>query len=336
MPAETAARGKARRVRGGSASPRVQVSEMQRARLLAAATVSIAELGYARASVAHITARARVSRRTFYDLFESREDCLLAVLGDTVDRIAQELAGASLEGVSWCERVRTGLWIVLSFFDREPELARLCVVDSASGGPGVQEWRQDLIARLAAIVDEGRPRGARAAARVPALTAEGSVGAVLAILHTRLLNSEREPVSGLLGQLMGMIVLPYMGASVALSECKRPAPKTPSPAAQARVYHANHDPLRDIPMRLTYRTARVLEAVAEHPGTSNRFIGEQADIYDQGQVSKLLARLEGLGLLANTGAGHTHGERNAWSLTPLGERVTKQLTLTNDTHQETS
>ena len=44
----------------------------------------IAELGYARASVAHITARARVSRRTFYDLFANREECLVAVLEDVV------------------------------------------------------------------------------------------------------------------------------------------------------------------------------------------------------------------------------------------------------------
>ena len=80
-------------------------------------------------------------------------------------------------------------------------------------------------------------------------------------------------------------------------------------------------------MRLTYRTARVLQAAAANPGASNRRIGEQADIYDQGQISKLLARLLRIGLLANTGRGHANGEPNAWSLTPLGERVAQQLSL---------
>jgi DNA-binding MarR family transcriptional regulator len=94
------------------------------------------------------------------------------------------------------------------------------------------------------------------------------------------------------------------------------------------------DPLKDIPMRLTYRTARVLEAAAQHPGTSNRLIGEQADIYDQGQVSKLLARLQRLGLLANTGRGHAKGEANAWRLTELGERVTQQLALDTDVQKD--
>ena len=61
-------------------------------------------------------------------------------------------------------------------------------------------------------------------------------------------------------------------------------------------------------MRLTYRTALVLEEVAEHPGVSNRVVAERAGISDQGQVSKLLARLEHLGLLANTGAGQARAQ----------------------------
>ena len=80
-------------------------------------------------------------------------------------------------------------------------------------------------------------------------------------------------------------------------------------------------------MRLTYRTARVLLTAAERPGMSNRLIGEGAGLTDQGQVSKLLARLERLDLLANTREGHARGERNAWRLTLLGERVFEQLSL---------
>jgi AcrR family transcriptional regulator len=302
---------------------------MQRARLLDGAVAAISELGWSRVTVAGITSRARVSRKTFYDLFGEREDCLLAILDDTLTRVEGELAAANLEGVSsWCGRVRMGLWIVLSFFDREPELARLCVVGSAGGGWRVQEWRQGVIARLARVVDEGRSGGARGG-RVPVLTAEGSVGAVLTILHTRLLDPERASLSDLQGQLMGLIVLPYLGVAAALSECERPAPQAPSlsSAVRVRAYRGGIDPLRGLPMRLTYRTARVLTAAAEHPGASNRFIGEHADVYDQGQISKLLARLERIGLLQNTGEGHAKGESNAWSLTILGERVTEHLAL---------
>ena len=45
-----------------------------------------------------------------------------------------------------------------------------------------------------------------------------------------------------------------------------------------------------------------------------------ARVVDQGQISKLLSRLEGLGLLQNTG-GHTRGVPNAWQLTPRGREI---------------
>jgi DNA-binding MarR family transcriptional regulator len=86
------------------------------------------------------------------------------------------------------------------------------------------------------------------------------------------------------------------------------------------------DPLRELPMRLTYRTARVLEVIAQHPGVSNRGVAEQAGISDPGQASKLLARLERLGLAANSGEGHTAGEPNAWRLTATGRSVTQSIT----------
>ncbi len=84
-------------------------------------------------------------------------------------------------------------------------------------------------------------------------------------------------------------------------------------------------------MRLTYRTSRVLEGVAElggrGAGPSNRQVGEYAGIHDPGQVSKLLRRLERLGLLANSGPGHLKGEPNAWHLTGKGQLVSQGIRM---------
>jgi AcrR family transcriptional regulator/DNA-binding MarR family transcriptional regulator len=330
---------KRQRSRGVRVSARVQVSEMQRARLLSAAVVSIAELGYAGASVAHITARARVSRRTFYDLFANREECLLAVLQGAVEQISSEIMAADLTGLVWRERVRGGLLVILSFFDREPVLARVCVVQALQGGPRVLAWREELLGELARALDRGREVGSRSR-ECTVLTAEGLVGAAFAIVYARLLTDERrESLRDLVGELMSLIVLPYLGPAAARREQQRslpPLPRVPQRAVAESVEGAltEHDPLRDLPMRLTYRTARVLQAAGEHPGASNRRIGEHAEIYDQGQISKLLGRLERIGLLVNTGVGHTKGEPNAWRLTPLGERVTRQLALGGDGHKD--
>lgn len=302
---------------------RAQVADMQRSRLLAAAVRTVDELGYAHATVANITRRARVSRRTFYDLFSNREDCLAAVLEDAAQRIGWEIERAELRDLPWRERVRGGLWAILSFFDREPALARVCVVQALRGSQGVLERREEILRGLAAVLDEGRAEGARGG-ECPSLTAEGLVGAAFGIVYARLLRGDREPLTGLLGELMGMIVLPYLGPSMSRREQACPLPASaniPSAQSGGEGVRAEHDPLEGIPMRLTYRTARVLEAIAQEPGVSNRGAGERAGIADQGQISKLLARLERLGLAENTGEGHSKGEPNAWTLTVTGERV---------------
>jgi AcrR family transcriptional regulator/DNA-binding MarR family transcriptional regulator len=303
---------------------------MQRARLLGAAVPVVDELGWSGVSVADIAARARMSRRTFYDLFSNREDCLLAVLDDTVERAERDLARADLGTVSWVERVRRGLWTILCFLDRDPVLARVCVVQSACGSREVLGAREEILARCARTIGEGAAQNTRAA-EAPALMAEGLAGAALAILYKRLLNGEQAPLTDLHGELMGMIVLAYLGSAAARRERKRSAPfTTPATAApdiSSFARRREDDALREIPMRLTYRTARVLQTAAQHPGTSNRAIGEGAGLTDQGQISRLLARLQRLGLLTNTGEGQARGERNAWTLTQLGERVTEQLNL---------
>jgi AcrR family transcriptional regulator len=297
-------------------------------RLLAAAVRAVDELGYADTTVADITSRARVSRRTFYELFADREACLAAVLEDALGLIVTELSVVELESLAWRERVRVGLFTILSFLDREPMLARVCVVQALRGGPRVLERREAVLSRLAFVVDEGRLSSVRAERCTP-LTAEGLVGAAFSIVYARLLRGERRALVGLLGELMGMIVLPYQGTSAARREQVRPAPAVSKRSARAQRESAESvlDPLGGVAMRLTYRTARVLEAIAEYPGSSNRQAGERAGISDPGQVSKLLARLERLGLLANRGTGRVKGEPNAWSLTAKGEIVARSIRM---------
>ena len=271
-----------------------------------------------------MTARARVSRRTFYQMFANRDECFAAVMDEVVAVVGVELAAAELGGLSWRERIHAGLWRVLAFLDREPALARVCVVQALRAGPLVLERREAVLSQLAAVVDEGREEGARGEGLTP-LTAEGLVGAAISIIYSRLSGWGRRDappmaaLTGLLGELMAMIVLPYLGPAAARRERTRPAPsapaatpKAPSPAAP----RSARDPLADVNLRLTHRTARVLEGIAElggrGSGPSNREVATFAGIADPGQISKLLRRLERLGLLRNTGAGHAKGEPNAW------------------------
>ncbi len=319
--AQTGRTGAVQRLRPGPRTmPRVQVAEIQRGRLLGATVDVVEEVGYSHLTVAQVITRAKVSRKTFYDLFEDREDCFLAVFDEAVERIGALASEAYAEQSNWRDAVRAGLLAILSFMDDQPALARICIVDALGAGPRVLESRARVIERLKRVVADGEPaaqRGSRSRkGQAGDIAVEGVVGAALTVLHTRLLERSHAPLVNLLGPLMSLIVLPYKGSRAAGEELSRPGPK-----GRRRKPQSRKDPLGGIDMRLTYRTMRVLSFVGEHPGASNREVADGAGIADQGQMSKLLARLERLELLGNTGAGQRHGACNEWHLTDRGRAV---------------
>ncbi|HEY1690370.1 MAG TPA: TetR/AcrR family transcriptional regulator [Solirubrobacteraceae bacterium] len=319
---------------------------MQRSRVLVATVGVTAERGYVAASVAAISQRAGVSRRTFYELFENREECFIAVLKDLETRIERAAVAASAEigNGSWRERVRAGLWAVLCLFDSEPALANVCLLESQRGGQLVLEERERILRRLTRIVDAGRDES-RDGGGAGTLTAEATVGACLAVLQARVLTRQgrgtvREPqLRELLGELMALIVLPYLGAASARRERSRPAPRSVDRAQEDTEAIDTDGRLGELPIRLTYRTARVLQAVDELADAgfspSNREVGERAGVRDAGQVSKLLARLQMHGLVENSVTdAPVRGERNRWALTSLGRRLTGVISAYTTTRQE--
>jgi AcrR family transcriptional regulator len=298
---------------------RDDVAAIQRARLLAAMFDVVWERGAAHVTVADVSTRSGVSRRTFYELFDDRDDCLLAAFDEAIDRVEKVVIPAYEGPGQWREKIRNALCGLLGVFDQEPGIARLLVVESLAAGPLALQRRAHILKTLTKIVDEGRETNSTTR-EIPALTAEGVVGAVLSVIHARLVSEDSRPLMELAGPLMGIIVLPYLGPSAARKEIERPTPQTPE------TQRATGDPLRGLPMRLTYRTIRVLIAIAEQPGCSNRQIGHASGMQDQGQISKLLARLQRLGLIQNTGEGHTKGAPNAWTLTTTGHEIQHTIT----------
>jgi AcrR family transcriptional regulator len=303
-----------------AALSRGRVAEIQRSRMMSAALAAVEEVGYSRMTVAQVIARAKVSRKTFYDVFVDREDCFLAALEQAVAHAGELVQRAYDSESAWRDGVRAGLAELLAFFDEEPALARVVLVEALGAGPRVLARRGEVLDQLARVVDRGRLADS-AVPELPDVVAEGVVGAVLAVLHTRALERQDDACFlGLLGALMNIVVLPYLGARAASRELTRPAPKR---LQDSELRHRPHspDPMAGLTMRLTYRTVRVLVVIAEHPGASNREIAQRSGVTDQGQISKLLARLARLQLIENSGDGQEKGGCNAWRLTPNGAHV---------------
>ncbi len=324
------AAGRVRMRRAGTPGPRgggIYVSGVQRTRLLDATFAIVAEQGYRRMTVRRVCERAGISNKTFYDLFSDREDCFLAAFEQAVEELAAAVTPGYEGEREWAARIRGGLGALLACLDMEPELRRLVFVEALGAGPRVLQRRAQVLQELASIVDAGRA-GVKTGGELPPLTAEGIVGAVFGVIYGRLIEQPARPLIGLLGPLMATIVLPYRGHSAAARESDRPQP-LPALGELARVRGGASLPsadgnLENVDFRLTVRTQMVLAAIAELDGRgsapSNRQISDVAGVKDQGQISKLLRRLEGHGLLQNTG-GATAGVPNAWQLTARGEEV---------------
>ncbi len=306
--------------------------------MLSAAARAVSQHGYNGLTVARITAGANVSRRTFYEQFADREDCFLELFETAATRAETLARDAAADESTWQQQVRAGLSALLAFIEEEPATGSLLIVGALNAGPRVLERRARRLEVAAAFLDTGRGSGTGAEQGPPGLTAEGLVGAVLGVIHARLLEpgigaesangsswtgARLDGLIALLNPLMGMIVLPYLGKGAAARELACPLPKASSTSSQAprTKPDSSADALEGLDMRLTYRTLRVLAAVAANTGASNREVADAAGVHDQGQISKLLARLERLGLVHNHGDGQPRGEPNSWALTDRGAAI---------------
>ena len=210
--------------------PRGQVTEIQRSRMLAAAVDAVDEVGYAHMTVAQVISRARVSRKTFYDVFADREDCFLAAFEQALEQAARSSREAYDARTPGATGSAPALARPARAHGRRAGLAKLCVVEALAAGE--QRARAPRpAARRARREPSTAGRHARDATRRPAdghrrgRRRRRLRGAARASAR----EGSREPLIDLLGPLMSMIVLPYLGTRAASREAQ--SARTPRPRA---------------------------------------------------------------------------------------------------------
>lgn len=198
------------------------VRAVQRERLLAAMTRTVTEIGYNALTVQNVLGPAGISRPTFYEQFEDKEDCFLAAFEVAATElrkvIEQAVEGA---GSDWREKLRAGIAALLRFIVTEPETARLVIVEArASSAVGLLR-RDELLDDVAACIDDL----VRSALEKPAsaLAAAGVVGGIESVLYARVQKGEIEDIEALLPSLMYFAVLTYAGKATAAEELDRAA-----------------------------------------------------------------------------------------------------------------
>src|SRR5262249_47180613 len=149
--------------RGRHGLSRQAVTESQRGRILAAMVDVVAAKSYPETRVVDVIKRAGVSRKTFYELFDDKEDCFLAAYDVALDTLYQGTAGAfdSPAKGSWSERILIGLAAFLRIMAEEPEAAKFCIVDVLAAGPRALARRDAAIRQFTGFIDAGRAETTR-------------------------------------------------------------------------------------------------------------------------------------------------------------------------------
>lgn len=193
------------------------VKAIQRERMLAAMLVTVNEIGYRALTVQDVLGRAGVSRPTFYEQFEDKEDCFLAAFDASAKRLRKRLAAALEEAdEGWRPWLRRGLEALLRFIAEESHAARTVIVEARASSPAGLRRRDELLDEFATCID------AEARKELPdppsAIAAAGVVGGIESVLYARLQREEVEELDSLLPSLMYFAVLPYEGHEVAAEE----------------------------------------------------------------------------------------------------------------------
>lgn len=301
------------------------VLESQRARILEAIAEVAAERGLRGATTAQVARRAGVSRGTLGARFPSTEDCFVALLDSMLERATSLIVTALKREPSWSRGVLNGLEAFLVLLDQEPVAARACLLETPTLAPTELRPRLEALERLGALVDERARAELSLERRPPRTMADATVVSVLGLLRRRLLNGEAPPFVPLLDQLAEAVVAPYLGPSAAArvaAEARERATILLEEHSVGRVR-----PGVEVPGLLrhgsAHRMRQCVRYIAENPGASNRAVGAGIEVSHAGQVSALLSRLRGAGLLEKSPGGA--GRPNAWHLSTYGAAVAQAL-----------
>jgi len=199
--------GKDRLPPGRHGLPRVFVAENQRERLLNGVVEAVAEHGYNATTIARITAAAKISRRTFYEYFEDKQECFLAAYEMIETHLLDSMRAAPGADATWPDRVRARLAALLDALSRDAAVSRCFLVEPlAAGGEVAARYRESMRLLAGALRPEPLPTELNMEVRDQAL-----VGGIATLIVRRLNSAGAPRLPDLLPDLTELALAPYVG-----------------------------------------------------------------------------------------------------------------------------
>jgi AcrR family transcriptional regulator len=190
---------------------REQVAHHQRERLIAGLASAVAAKGYGAVTLGDITREARVSRRVFYENFDGKEQCFLAAFEVVVDHLRELISDAVEQIPDWPHQAIAATRAALRFFAAEPDLARLCLVESRGAGPAVAARFNEAVGEIVPSLRRGRAERPTGERPLPDSTEETTIGSVVSLAYRQVVAGETEQLEDLLPDCAEFVLAPYLG-----------------------------------------------------------------------------------------------------------------------------
>jgi AcrR family transcriptional regulator len=189
----------------------VTTTSIARARIFEGMAKVVGERGYAHATISDVVKAAGISRRTFYEHFQDKEDCFVETYKTGCENGISQIGAAlgSLENPDWRSRLWSSLDTYLSILAAEPHFARVLLLEVLGAGERALAMREGI---LAIYVDHYRKLHALAQEEDPELPdvpdefLRALVGGIAELVQQCLLETSESDVSERLRALTPALV----------------------------------------------------------------------------------------------------------------------------------
>ena len=191
-------------------------------------TDAVCELGYAGTSIADLIARAGVSRKTFYEQFDGKDECFAVAYGNEMDRLVElTLSAFEAEGPPWARRLRAGLTALCAALAGNPPLARLCFVEGLDAGPITATRRREALRGLLPLFEAAPADAVPAEAAFGESLRMGRIGDLAEMLHQEIAAGAGSTLPRLVPELTYLMALPFLGPERAARGARRASRRAP-------------------------------------------------------------------------------------------------------------
>jgi AcrR family transcriptional regulator len=191
-------------------SVREELRASQRGRLICAMSDTVAENGYAAATVADVIARAGVSRKAFYEHFSDKEDCFLAAYDHGAKAIFEAMVGALDDLDDWESILDAVFSTWLEFLEADLAFTRAHMIEFWGAGDAARErWKQrrDRTAGLLKLLHERVRAEDPTVVPVSDTVIAAVVGGVNRVVISHVLANDPAPLTSLKPELLRFMKL---------------------------------------------------------------------------------------------------------------------------------